>query len=110
MRKALAICGAVMPSAPRADAKSSFVCFILAPIVADLPHEEMLGIFLMSKCWVFSSCRKHAARLWPLAPTGYGHPALRVNNVFWLDGKISGRIVLPKRITDHGAKSYYIVY
>jgi hypothetical protein len=67
---------------------------------ADLPHEEMLGIFHMSKM------RSPVLRL---AAIGYGHLALRVNSIFWLDGKISGRIVLSLRIDGDGARSYRIV-
>jgi hypothetical protein len=87
MRNALAICGAVMPSAPRANAKSSFVCFILAPIV-----------------WGTSR-----SPVWRLTAIWYGHVALRVNSIFWLDGKILGRIVLSLRIDGDGARLYRIV-
>jgi hypothetical protein len=75
-----------MPSAPRADAKSSFVCFILTPIV-------------------WGTLR---SPVWRLAATGYGHVALRVNSILWLDAKFSGRIVLPQRIANCGVSVYCI--
>lgn len=40
--------------------------------------------------------------------TGYGRAALRVNNIFRLDGNFSGRIVLPQRIATRDVGMYSI--
>jgi hypothetical protein len=75
-----------MPSRLRANAKSSFVCLIVTP-VAD---------------------GHLAAAVGRLAMTGYGRAALRVNNIFRLDGNFSGRIVLPQRIATRDVGMYSI--